>query len=112
MSSPIVGGAVGFLIGFAIAALNYRINLRTLRKKPDQLANMSVVRQVLNVACLIAAFLLGKVLPWGQVPMLIGTALGLTIPAIFFAFRLAKLNDAASAQAEQSPEKGADDPNG
>jgi len=112
MSSPFVGGAAAFLIGFAIAALNYRINLRTLKKKPDQLANMSIVRQVLNVACLVAAFLLGKVLPWGQVPTLIGAALGLTVPAILFAFRLAKLNDAASAQADNSSEKGADDPNG
>ena len=108
MSSPIVGGAVAFLIGFAIAALNYRINLWTLKKKPDRLANLSIVRQALNVACLIAAFLLGKVLPWGQAPMLIGAALGLTVPAIFFAFRLAKLNDAASTQADESSEKGAD----
>lgn len=112
MTSPLVGGAAAFLIGCAVAALNYRINLRILKNKPAQLANISILRQILNVGCLVAAFLLGKVLPWGQVPTLIGAALGLTVPAIFFAFRLAKLNDAASAQAEQTSEKGADDPNG
>ena len=112
MTSPIVGGVLAFLAGCAVSALNYWINLQTLKKNPARLAGISIARQALNVGCLIAVFLAAKVLPWGQVPMLIGAALGLTIPALFFAFRLAKLNDAASAQAEQTSEKGADDPNG
>lgn len=112
MTSPIVGGLLAFLVGGAVSALNYRLNLLVLRNKPAQLANMSFVRQILSVACLVAAFLLGKVLPWGQVPTLIGAALGLTVPAFFFAFRLAKLNDAASEKADKSSEKGADEPNG
>ena len=112
MSSPIVGGVVAFLIGCAVSALNYWINVLTLKKDPARLASMSIVRQILSVACLIAVFLIAKILPWGQIPMLIGAALGLTIPAFFFAFRLAKLNDAASAQEDDTSGKGADDTHG
>ena len=111
MDSPVVGGLLAFLFGAAVSLLNYRINLRTLKKNPANIANMSVVRQILSVACLVAVFLLAKVLPWDHIPLLLGAAIGLTVPSILLSFRLAKLNDAASAQAETSTEKG-EDPNG
>lgn len=111
MDSPVVGGLLAFLAGCAVSALNYGINRQTLKKNPANLAHMSVVREILSVACLAAAFLLGKTLPCGPVPLLIGAAAGLTIPSILLSFRLAKLNDAASAQADDPSEKG-DDPNG
>ena len=111
MASPVIGGVLAFLFGAAVSLVNYWINRRTLKNNPAMLANMAVVRQILSVACLVAVFLLAKVLPWGYAPLLLGAAIGLTVPAILLAFRLAKLNDAASAQAEISSEKG-DDPNG
>ena len=112
MSSPIVGGLLAFLGGCAVSVLNYWINLRTLKKNPAQLAGRTIVREILSVAYLVAAFLLGKVLPCGHIPLLVGAAVGLTVPSILLSFRLAKLNDAASAQADDSSGKGADDTNG
>ena len=112
MDSPVVGGLLAFLFGAAVSVLNYWINRRTLQNNPAMLANMAVVRQILSVGCLVAVFLLAKVLPWDYVPLLIGVAVGLTVPAILLSFRLARLNDAASAaQADTSSEKG-DDSNG
>ena len=111
MDSPVVGGLLAFLFGAAVSVVNYGINRRTLRKNPANLANMSVVRQILSVGCLVAVFFLARVLPWDYVPLLVGAAVGLTVPSFILAFHLAKLNDAASAQAETPSEKGAD-PNG
>ena len=104
MDAPIVGGLLAFLGGAAIAALNFYINLRTLRRKPQALASMSMVRQVLNVGYLVAVFLLAKVLPWDYIPLLVGAAVGLTVPAFLLSLYLAKLNDAKSVPAES--EKG------
>ena len=110
MTSPIVGGLLSFLVGCAVSALNYRINLRVLKKKPSAIASISVLRQFLSVAYLVAVFLLSKVLPWDSVPLLLGAAIGLTIPAILLSMHLAKLNDALSSAeaADTSSEKGAD----
>ncbi len=106
MDAPIVGGVLAFLGGCAVSLLNYWINLRTLKKRPAALASMSIVREILSIIYLVAAYRLAGVLPWGHVPLLIGAAVGLTVPSIALAGRLAKLNDALSAEAEKTSVKG------
>ena len=108
MEAPIIGGLLAFLGGAAVALLNFGLNLRTLKRRPAALPYLSVVRQLLNVGCLAAAFFLADVLPWGRVPLLVGAAVGLTIPAILLSMRLAKINDSLRADADTSSEKGAD----
>lgn len=103
---PVIGGALAFLGGAAVSALNFWINLRTLKANPSALAYMSVVRQLLNVAYLVAVFFLARVLPWGYTAPLVGAAVGLTLPAIFLSMRLAKINDSLSARADASSGKG------
>ena len=111
MSSPIIGGILAFLVGFGVSGINYALNLSVLRKKPEAVASLSVVRQALNIGCLAAAFFLSRVLPWGSTPLLVGAALGLTIPSVLLSMRLAKVNDALSESAPHTAEEG-DDPNG
>ncbi len=106
MASPLIGALLAFLGGGAISVLNYRINLRMLKKNPAALSSMSVVRQVLNVGYLAAVFFLTRVLPWGAAPLLLGAAAGLTLPAIALALRLAKLNDALPKEGKNSYEEG------
>ncbi len=110
MASPVVGFALAFLGGAAVAALNFWINTRTLTKKPEALATMSIARQLLSVAYFVAVFFLSRVLPWDYVPLLLGAAVGLTVPAILFSFRLAKINDSLSAPAEDDKTSGKGDP--
>lgn len=109
MNAPIVGGLLAFLGGAAVSLLNYWINYRTLKRKPAALASMSVVRQLLSVGYLAAVFLLAKVLPWDYMPLLLGAAIGLTVPSVLLSMRLAKLNDAhrfgeENAKGEESHE--------
>ena len=97
MDSPLIGAVLAFLGGTVIAGINYRINLRALRKNPSSLARLSTLRQLLSVGYLAAVYLLSSLLPWGYRPLLLGAALGLTIPAILFAVRLTRINGAASS---------------
>ena len=49
---------------------------------------------------------------WELFPLLLGAALGLTIPAFFFAARLVKLNDALHAKTAAEQKKGDEDDGG
>ena len=57
-------------------------------------------------------FLLGRAMSWELFPLLLGAALGLTIPAFFFAARLVKLNDALHTKTPAEQKKGDEDDGG
>ena len=96
MTASWIGGIVSFAIGSVISYLIYRMNLRILKKEPDKLASFSVVRQLLSAGYLFIVFFLSRRLPWNTMAMLLGAAIGLTVPAVLLAFRLAGMNDSAS----------------
>lgn len=107
MASPIIGGFFAFLAGFCVAVVNTVLLRRVLRGKSEGLPAVSVLRQVLNIGTLVLAYCLGPVLPWDRTPLLVGAALGLTIPEILLSLVLAKENDAR--QSETPSGKGGDD---
>lgn len=100
-----MGGLLAFLVGSAVAFINYRMSLTAMRRKASSLVYLSVARQLMNIGTLAAAYLLSKVLPWGAVSLLTGAALGLTVPSVLLSLRLAKLDDARPAPAADGQEK-------
>ena len=108
MDSPILGGVLAFLGGAAVSMLNYWINVRTLKTNPSALASMSFLRQFLNIAYFVAVFLLAKVLPWDYMPLLLGAAIGLTVPSFLLSLRLMKINDSLSSRKDDPSGKGAE----
>lgn len=106
--SVLILTAAAFLGGAAVAYLNYRINLRALRKKPDMLASLSIVRELLSVLYLLLVYVFSARVPGGRVPMLIGAAVGLTVPSVLLSLRLAKISEAAAAQPEELSGEGGD----
>lgn len=104
MDIPILGAALSFLGGVGIAALNAALTKAVLKKKPSALASFFTVRQILNIGYLAAVYFLAKVLPWDLFPLLIGAALGITLPSFFFTAQIAKLNDSLHKKAD--PGKG------
>ena len=108
MDSPVVGGLLTFAGGCAVAFVNDAINRRALKKDPSALAKLSFVRQILSIGYLLLVFFLSRVLPWDYVPLLVGAAVGLTVPAVILAFRLTKANDKMSKQRPEEAGKGAD----
>ncbi len=109
MESPLAGGVLALLGGCAVSLLNYSINLRTLKNKPSALASVSVVRQVLSIGYLVLVFALAGVLPWDHMPLLLGAAVGLTIPSILLAVRLAGVNDSINKNKARSEMTGKGD---
>ena len=95
MGWQLLGGLLAFLGGAAVSGINYAMNRRALRRRPGALASVSILRQALNVAYLAAVFLMRGVLSWEPAPLLVGAAVGLTVPGILLALLLAKQNDAA-----------------
>ena len=109
MANPIVGAVLTFLGGTAVAGLNFCLNLRTLKKDPSALVQTYTLRQILNVAYLAGVFFLARAMSREMFPLLLGAALGLTIPAFFFAVKLMKLNDALHDKARAEDTKGDND---
>ena len=101
MDAPIIGAVLAVLGGCVIAVINDRLNRWAIWKKPGLLGSVSVLREMLNVAYLVAVYLLRSVLPWALAPLLIGAAVGLTVPSILFSLRLAKENDAMNAKKKE-----------
>lgn len=112
LALSIVGAVLTFLGGTAVAGANFYIQLRTLNRDPAALTHTYSLRQILNVVYLAGVFLLGRAMSWELFPLLLGAALGLTIPAFFFAARLVKLNDALHAKTAAEQKKGDEDDGG
>ena len=100
MGTSVVGAAVACVAGVLLAALNDRLTRMVLKRNPSFLIPFFVVRQLINVSYLVALYFLSPVLPWDMAPVLIGGALGITVPSILFAARLARQNDAQNGKAK------------
>lgn len=94
MESAWIGAAAACAGGVAVALINDRLSRAVLRRRPALLPSFFAVRQLINVLYLAALYFLSRVLPWGLLPLLIGGALGVTVPSMLLALRLARRNDA------------------
>lgn len=93
IETNILGVAIAFGIGFAIAALNYAFSRYLLRKHPSKYAGTQILWQFLQIAYLGAILLLGGYTPWDRFWLLVGACLGITLPMFWFTYRLVKLNN-------------------
>lgn len=106
MESGVTGFVVALAGGVAIAAANACISRAAYFQNESRLTACFLVRQLLNVGYLVALYFLSDILPWDAVPLLLGGALGLTLPSFYFVRRMVARNDAeetTSAQNEQEP---------
>lgn len=56
-------------------------------------AGAQILRQVIQIGYLVLLFTLGGYTPWDPVWLLVGGCLGITVPMIYFTYKLVKLND-------------------
>ena len=85
--------ALAFICGALLAFLNYRISRCFLKKDEGSFALVSVLRQLLNITFLAALFFIGQYTSLNQLYLLIGGALGITLPMLFFTPRLLRYAD-------------------
>ena len=87
MPHSIPGLAAAFLGGALVAWLNYLLSRRALRAGGGATA-VSAVRTLCSVGYLAAVYFLAPYTPWERLWMLLGAALGLTVPMAYFTVRL------------------------
>lgn len=92
MTADIFGAVAAFAVGVLIAAVNFLIAKYMLKKHPDAFAATTVLRQLLAVLYLALIMFGAKHTPWDQIYLLIGGALGVTLPMFFFTTLLLKIN--------------------
>lgn len=93
IGTNIVGAALAFVIGAAVAALNYAFSRYALAKRPSMYAGMQILWQPVQIAYLAALILFGGYTPWDRLWLLVGGCLGITLPKFWFTYRLVRLND-------------------
>lgn len=79
-------GVAGFFAALAAAMLSAFVS-RVLSARGTSLAAVSMMRQLLNVLVLTAAYFVADALEISIVAVLVGAALGLTVPLIYLTFR-------------------------
>lgn len=103
IENNLVGAIFALVIGIGIAALNYALGRWCIKKSPERYAMLQPVRSIIQIGYLLLILLLGGFTPWDQMWLLVGGALGVTLPMPYFTYRLVKLNDMSRKE---------DDPNG
>lgn len=96
MENDFIGAAAAFAAGVLISFCNYKISQYFLKKRPDRLSLASVLRQPIQVLYIVALFFGAKYTPWDKTFVLIGGALGITLPMLIFTSRLLKVNKSES----------------
>ncbi len=89
MESALFGACLAALVGGCLAFVNYRLTAISAAKPGGTMLSLvPIVRMLLSVGYLVVLFLVGPATPWSPVWLLVGGAIGLTIPSFAFTFLL------------------------
>ena len=98
MSFWLWGSLLGFAGGLGISYANYIISKAVLRRSPSKYASSTVLRQLLNIGYLVLLYFVAPYTLWKGIYLLIGGALGITLPMFFYTARLIKLSGELNRQ--------------
>lgn len=97
MIPNIIGAVAAAAIGFLISFINYTFSKKALVNTPDKFPATFMVRQFLQVAYLVVVYFIGAKTAVAELMyLLIGAAVGMTVPTIFFTKKLLALNELGS----------------
>ena len=83
-----LGAVITFSIGVLLATVNYYLSRYIMRNSTKGLAPFSFLRQLINIGYMVLLFLVADSLPWDIMPVIVGGALGITLPIFFFTKKL------------------------
>ena len=93
IESNMFGATLAFCVGAAIAAVNYGISRYVLKKHASKYAVTQMIRQLMQITFLLVLYALGGYTSWDRIWLLVGGCMGVTLPMIWFTYRLVKLNE-------------------
>lgn len=87
-----IGALAAFIIGCGISAFNWSMTYKKLKGHAETkgIIGVMTLRQLLNIALLVGIYLLRDALPFSLLWMLVGAALGLTLPSAYFVTKINK----------------------
>lgn len=106
MSGNIVGAIITFVLGFAVAGLNFLLSKAILTKQPEKYAFSTILRQLIQILYIVAVYFVAEKTPWDMMYMLVGAVLGVTLPMFFFTQRLVKINDTMIKNRKEGDDNG------
>ncbi len=98
MNENIVGAVVSFALGIVVAYVAFLISKARLLKQPEKFAFSTILRQIVQLFYLASVYFVSKFTPWNTWYMLIGAALGVTVPMIYFTQKLLQLNQSINTK--------------
>ena len=99
MNNNIIGAVVVGIIGLFIAFVNYIISKNVLIKSAEKYSLVTVVRQIVQVGFLAIVYFAGsKVQTLNPVYLLVGAAIGMTLPMMYFTKKLLSINETLTAR--------------
>lgn len=93
MTPHLIGAAITFSVGILIAFLSYLFSSHTIKKKPEHYPSTTIIRQIIQVLYFVAVYFVGEKTELNIIYLLVGAALGITLPMFYFTNKLVKLND-------------------
>ncbi len=78
------------VIGVAASAAGYLISKALLKKSSSAIGAMSIIRQAINIGCLIAVYFASSALRINIIYPLLCAGVGITFPMFFFTLKLIK----------------------
>lgn len=93
---------MAFLIGFGISAVNYAISKYILINHTSKFPYLNFIRLPLQVGYLVVLYFCSGLMPWGLEWLLIGGAMGITLPMFYFTYRLVKFNDSEGRKEDEN----------
>ncbi len=106
MENGLIGAAIAFILGIGISFLNFRLSDFFIKKMPDKYSMVFMLRQTLGVLYIVAAYFLAPFTPWDRTYLLIGAALGITIPMFIFTVKLLQTNEKTNTVKKEDDDNG------
>ena len=106
MKESLPGLLLCFAAGTLVAYLNYLMAKRAIRRSASAFTAVPVYRMILSVGLLAAVYFIAPRTGWSRTWMLVGAAVGLTIPSLPFSWLLMRAARDGEKKDEQKPEGG------
>lgn len=101
----IIGAIVCFSAGVVVALVNYAVSKKILSEHPEKLAMSTLLRQVLQVGFLAAVYFIGSQTECSIIYLLMGAAVGITLPMLFLTKKLIAFNEEIHRSSDGEEEK-------
>lgn len=102
IDTNIIGAVLAFVAGVGIASLNYALSRYILKNAPKQYTSTQIIKQLVQIAYIVLIYFFADKTPWNPLWVLVGGCLGITVPMLWFTFKLVKLNDSLKEKEESS----------